>query len=662
MLTYVPSARSILGAASRTIRADPLTPSIADRRGERTVRWLLIALLVASAGLRIPLAARGLDSGRNFDERFSFFNITRILQDGTLEPRQANYLSLSYLPQTAVLAAAEGAHRATGIEALSIYGPTADGYSPTAYLLCRLCVVAYSVAAVWLTFLIGRRLFDPMVGLLAAALLAAFGRHLISAAQFKPDSLVVLATAVAFWASLRLASDRRLARFLLIGVAIGGAVSAKATGISAAIPVTVAALWLGARDLRLWARLAAAAGAAIVTFAALNPWLVKVFFRTVHVLRGYGAKAAHEGSGHWTVVTDQVEFLFAHHGWAVFAFVAAGFAGMVRRALRRDVGRAERLGPVLLVSQVVGYSTLHAAVMTLFRGQNYLSVAPFTSLLAAWAMAESGRFLARRFPRLATPRAATAVWAAVALTLVLRPALYVYRQVVPSTYERAWSLLTASLEPVALRQVSYEVGGGPGRALVAGRERGVALRATLTPEHEPTLRLSDAELFPGRRVRALEDFALGRVAEVPGDWVRVVRSRPFAIQGEEVVVLLHPWRPDSSLWRHELALRAEGRRLVATLPAAAPGDVLLFELLVPRRGPRTGSCTLAPGGPALPLLYGGQRAGRRRLLTPRIELPAGVERVAVEFAAPPAVEACALRVHRLSAPSARRAAAAAPSP
>src|SRR5262245_10879929 len=99
----------------------------------RAVPWLLALLLLFSGALRLWDGAQHLQSGRYYDERFTFRNITAVLRDHTLQPRHAFYLSLSYLPQCAVLAASEGLARATGVAALSVYGKTSDGYSPTAY-------------------------------------------------------------------------------------------------------------------------------------------------------------------------------------------------------------------------------------------------------------------------------------------------------------------------------------------------------------------------------------------------------------------------------------------------------------------------------------------------------------------------------------------------
>src|SRR5215216_51850 len=204
-------------------------------------RWIgiaLAALLLVSFALRTWDASQGLNNGRYFDERFTFKNVSALLKHGDFRPRHAFYLSLSYLPQAAVLAASESLYRVTRYQPFSIYRQTSDGYSPTAYWLARMINVLYGVLSLWLLFLIGRRIYSPEVGLLAAALLAAFPRHLLSSVEFKPDILVILLVTLTFLWTLGAAFRPRLARFILVGFGIGLAVSSKYTGIAAAIPIT----------------------------------------------------------------------------------------------------------------------------------------------------------------------------------------------------------------------------------------------------------------------------------------------------------------------------------------------------------------------------------------------------------------------------------------
>src|SRR6185295_16347371 len=89
-------------------------------------------------------------------------------------------------------------------------------------------------------------------GLLAAAVLAAFPRHLLASVEFKPDILVILLVLLTFYWTLDAALRPSLARFLAVGLGVGLAVSTKYTGIAAALPITTAVLVNGRRDARQW--------------------------------------------------------------------------------------------------------------------------------------------------------------------------------------------------------------------------------------------------------------------------------------------------------------------------------------------------------------------------------------------------------------------------
>src|SRR5436309_12252012 len=188
---------------------------------ERWIGIALLALLLVSFGLRAWDAAQGLNAHRYFDERFPLKNVSAILLHGEIRPRNAFYTSLSYLPQTAALAASQWLFEVTRYEPFAIYSASSDGYSPTAYLICRLINVLYGTLSLWVLFLIGRRIYSPAVGLLAAAILAAFGRHVLSSTEFKPDILVILLVTLTFYWTLAAAFRPALRRFLLVVVGVG---------------------------------------------------------------------------------------------------------------------------------------------------------------------------------------------------------------------------------------------------------------------------------------------------------------------------------------------------------------------------------------------------------------------------------------------------------
>lgn len=589
-------------------------PSPSNRRAVP----LLLALLLASFAFRVWDGAQGLNSARYFDERFALRNAVATARHGDFRPRNAYYLSLSSLPQAALLAASQGLHRLTGIPALAVFGKGPSGVTPTGYLLCRGLNAVFGTLCLLLVFLIGRRLYSPGVGLLAAAILGAFPKHILASAIFKPDILVVLLTLLAFRWALEAAVQPRLSGFLLAGVGVGLAVSAKYTGIAAAVPVAAAALAEGWRDRRRWGWLVLAGVVSVVTFVALNPYLGTVLAFIPRTLHGYAAKGAQEESSHGVVFLRQMEFLAEHHGWIVALFALLGTAGLLWRIVRPapEDSRERRLGSILGLSVLLGYSGLHAAGMTLFRSQNYLPVVPFSSLAAAWAMVEIWRALAGRIPALRLRPVAVAMGALVGIALLLRQGAVVYPRAVPTNRELAARLLTSQLTPPDLRSVAFEgERGGLPLFTPAGRPR--VLTVDRLDRLEPAvLDHTDAEVFPGDRLT--EDFYRRRA----GERTRILSARPFVSRGESVAVLLHPWTLDRTF--PPAPVRRAG---TAIPPELRPGDVVTIALWVPRKG--QSAEVLRIGGLRVPLTRTADKGKMARLVTPRIRLPEGVERIAV---------------------------------
>jgi hypothetical protein len=600
-----------------------------DESGEARQRWIGIALavlLLSSFGLRAWDSSQGLNAKRYYDERFPLKNVSGILLHGELRPRHAFYLSLSYLPQTAVLAASEWLFEVTRYEPFSIYSETSDGYSPTAYWLCRMLSVIYGTLSLWVVFLIGRRIYSPEVGLLAAAVLAAFGRHVLSSGEFKPDILVIFLVALTFYWTLAAAFRPALRRFLLVGVGVGLGVSTKYTGIAGAIPITAAVLAEGWRDRRQWLWLVLAGVASVITFVALNPFLDVVFEFIPILVNGYAAKGVEERSDHWVVFARQVQFLIDHHGPIVAAFIGLGVVWMLGallwRLIRPDSAiaglddRERRLGSILLLSALLGYSALHTAAMTLFRGQNYLPVVPFSSLMAAWAMVELWRTVTARLPWLAWRPVAALIWLAVGVALLAQQWTIVYARVIPTTFALTNAAVIKALDPVGLRQVVYEeslggfdVGGKPRRPLVTRVPKLSALPPAL-------LDRADVEIFPQSRLDGPDGaFYRARIAHSAKGQVERVDDQWFRRRGEPLVVLRHPWELIDDPIDLDVR-RPEGNPpfLVARLPEepTKPGETVSLVVWIPRgtEDNDVDVLRLDPGGIAVPVEDTGRRLNR----------------------------------------------------
>ncbi len=516
-------------------------------------RICLAALLVASFALRATLGSVGLDSTRNFDERFTLHNVRALLEGRP--PANAYYPGLSYLPQTAVLAASQALYRLTGWERLAVF--RGEAFSPTAYLLCRWLAALYGTLAIALVYRVGKRLAclgeaEPAshaawAGLAGAALLAALPAHVSASAQVKPDVLVVLLALLAFDWSLSAALEPTRRGFLRAGAGVGLAVAAKYTGVGAALPLAVGALVRKPVEessrSRLLRWLGLAALASIITFLLLNPFLPVVLRYLPELAEIYQRKGAEAGGSHLGVLGAELRFLLRHHGWLLTGVALASLAWLSARAWRAE-RREERVGASMVLAWPLGYSLLYAAATTLFKGQNYLPVAAFTSIAAGLGIAAAGKWVAVRWPR-RRMRPAFAGWSLAALglfgaVLLFRaPVAEVYREVVPSTYDRAAALLVGRLQPLALSHVVFERRDEPLRVTAGGTRAAMQVVTHLGAEPPEALDLADAEVFLGERLESPRAELYRQRLAAAGAGAQRLEAQPFAAHGPSLAVLLH---------------------------------------------------------------------------------------------------------------------------
>ncbi len=604
--------------------SDAMPESPADQATQPTwIPWLLVLLLAVTFAMRVWNGSAGLDAGRFFDERFSLRNVEMILVEGSTRPANAFYGSLSYLPQTAALWTSQWLHQLTGMEIFAIFNERAgDGWSRTAYFIVRWVCAIFGTLSVWLTFLLGRRLFDARVGLLGAALLAAFPRHVLASTEFKPDILVVLLVALTFLWSLDVVRKPSLRAFLWAGAGVGMAVAAKYTGVGVAIPLTVGVLYGGWRERRTWGWLIGAGAASVVTFALLNIHLAVIIEYLPRIWRIMETKGDATGGSRWDVLVIEAEFLVRHHRWPVMLFVIAGCIGMVRRAWDRSTDYLPRVSALMVLSYIFGYSLLYAAATKLFKGQNYLPVAVFTSLLAAWAMLGAWDRLAARWGGLRAWPLSILLWGGFLVYAFAYPYDIIYNDVIPSTQRRAEKLISQNLRPLELRHVFYETLERP---LVASTPNGHWLPTI--PREElfeiDTRRLdgSDAELFLAERLGG--DSAASYLERATREGVRSVRLDPswFKAHGPSLVLLLHPWKLDGEPKAIELVLESDGDNTYRAL-GERPDDwqATSLSIWMPLRTGPAKPRQVTVEGQEIPL-FRTRRGGRRaHYTTPRFIL------------------------------------------
>jgi len=592
--------------------------------------YCLLLLLAAGLMARVAYALPGLDTGRFWDERFSLRNVRSLVAEGQVRPQNGYYPALSYLPHSALIAAAEGLHRLTGIESLSMLDPQRSfGFSRSAIFVTRLVSVIAGTLTIGLVYLLGRRLASPAVGLLAAGILSASWTHLFVSVKFKPDVLTVLAFVVAFWWILNALERPTAARFALAGLGVGLAASTKYLGASIAIPLVASALFAAGKELRTWGRLALAGAVAVGSFVTLNPWLSLIVHDMSVTKRDYAAKAAAAGETHWTVLAEEVAWLTDDHRSVVALFVFLGCAGLVARAAGWLRGGLPRPAAIAILAAILGHSVFYAGATRHFEPWNYLPVLPFTSFAAAWAIAGLAQWLVTSLPE--TTRAPVrAILGVVAAVLVLAfPFSVTYAATIPTTSELALEALDR-LEPSSARIVYAE-------DIRTEVERDTIRHEFLLLEVEnlaevprTSLERADALVFSIDQAQGPRGDVFARWLDSEGRSANRIEARWFRGRGPGLVVVDNGWelRGDVLHWT------IEGREQPPRLPLAEPlelGEIVSLAVHVWRgRGRQFPGAVRIEGAGETPLYQ--LQAGRQAwMVTPKIRLERAVDELSIRF-------------------------------
>ncbi|MCX7681571.1 MAG: glycosyltransferase family 39 protein, partial [Anaerolineae bacterium] len=146
-------------------------------------------------------------------------------------------------------------------------------------LVGRMFSALADLGTVWLLYLIGRKLYDERVGLLAAALGALTAFMIQQAHFFTVDSMACFFVTLTLYFSIRASRSGRWLDFGLAGLAVGLATACKIDGVMSSLLVALAALWrlLTGQErsepfLRLGARLVLAGVLAFVAFRVAQPY------------------------------------------------------------------------------------------------------------------------------------------------------------------------------------------------------------------------------------------------------------------------------------------------------------------------------------------------------------------------------------------------------
>lgn len=375
------------------------------RRPDR-MTLALAGVLLGAFGLRLWGIRHGLPFSYNIDEEGHFVPVAIGFFGHDLNPgyflNPPGYTELLY----AIYAVWFGGRDA-------IAQAYADNPSEV-FLIARVTVALLGTVSVWLLHMVGARLFDRRVGLLAAAIgacafLPVFYSHLAlnDVPAMAPATLALLGAALV----LRGGGVRGL---LLGGVGAGLAAGTKYTAGIVLLPLLTAVLLQPDGNLRRVVRdgalaLAAAAGG----FLVANPYALLDFdtFRE-GVGRQRRLASGEELSKLGLTQDNGVAYYLWTLTWGLGWIPALAALGGAVRLLVRD----RRLALVLLPAPLL--FVLFMGTQERYFGRWLLPVLPIVIVLAASFGMASIRAVAARAPRLAIPAAALVALALLAQGLV----------------------------------------------------------------------------------------------------------------------------------------------------------------------------------------------------------------------------------------------------
>lgn len=345
---------------------------------------LLIVILAGGFGLRVWGISSGLPQSYVADEYDYVHKSIKMLKRGEFNPRWWYYPSFkSYMTlgtYAAVYLAGTRAGRWQTVNEITEEDMLYWG---------RFVAVVFGTGTIFLTFLLGRRLFGNRAGLMAAALLAVFPSAVVQSQINKPDPILAFMTTLSVLVSYLYFRKGGTKLALASGLVIGVAMGTKYNGVLVVIPFLLAVALRHGRRIFSEPDLYLGAGGSILAFLAVNPFLLADFARFLnHIsepLYTYGFTGKEGGSG--------VDNWYQHARYAVlfgtglWAFSAA-FVGLGVALYRLDASLVVALSFPVVYASVVSAQLVHWPGL-------FTPVYPFLAILAAFAIKEAAVFVGK---------------------------------------------------------------------------------------------------------------------------------------------------------------------------------------------------------------------------------------------------------------------------
>ncbi len=211
----------------------------------RNVRPLLPIFIILLLALLVRLVGIGwaLPSVYHVDE-ITLVRAAMGMRFGDLNPHffdwPSLYKYLNFFLFTAFIKFRVPFQLLFGVEKMRQTLPFWWGSTAPFHLLTRLMTMSFDLGSVGLTFLIGRKLYDKRVGLLAALVMALSFTNVHAVQYSRVDVPTLFFVLVSFWFSLRLLQGQALRDYFLAGLFAGLAASTKYNGAIIVVATIVA--------------------------------------------------------------------------------------------------------------------------------------------------------------------------------------------------------------------------------------------------------------------------------------------------------------------------------------------------------------------------------------------------------------------------------------
>lgn len=381
-------------------------------RRNRRLAALTLILLIA-LGFRLHNIGFGLPSLYDPDEPIFMIKALELLTNGTLNPKWFGHPGTTtiYLLALIDISVAGGGLVAGSWHSAAEFAKAAFADPGLLFIPARTAMAIIGVLNVWLTYLVGRRLYGTVAGLIGATLLAVNGFHIAWSQVVRTDIHASLFMLASLLFAIRIAEHGKTKDYVLAGLFVGFAVATKWPSVTIFIAIMGAAV---SRSLASPKTIKRQAGALALAglFAILGLFIASpyVFLDWPAVLANLSNEARPHHLGHtgygflangwwymWHPVRESV-------GTPGLIFI---FAGLVLSATRSAVSRW-----VLLPAAVAFFAMISAQHLIWSRW--VLPLLPMLMIFAAAAIVALAEAIAAR-ARWARPALAVAAVAALAV-------------------------------------------------------------------------------------------------------------------------------------------------------------------------------------------------------------------------------------------------------